>query len=394
MAPNFLNDFKKGQSEIASAIRLLVLQENENLFSKLDFVNDDIFLEPFLFLYFNQKDKTKLTLWQILLGYIKKSKLPNDFPIDVTSNNNGQVYIPKIGYFDVGKADKKLTLQVERKKTYNFYCGSEKIAYKFIPATVLNSSSIEVYPSNDRLFKSLYSGFLNEVHKKQMSLSLKSLYGISLGKLNHAYKFIKASGLNYSTPLSTATRGVFSFEDKNLWSFADKAAHGISFICGKPTDSVIFFICELAHQGGHTVFNAVIQNNEKIFLADPYTPMKMLTDNEKDERSLFGAFHGLFTTAKVAEVLDYAYSSNTFKGELKRELLGRLVDNHYRHRTGLEKMNHKKVFTPKGFEIYSALDKYLYRVYTKYQNLIKQCDLTNQDFVFDLEKFKKLNPFI
>ena len=72
MSPDFLPDFNKGQNVYASALRMLVLKEDERLFSFLDFNNDHAFLEPHLFLYYNQKKKGGIPLGQVLFSYVQK----------------------------------------------------------------------------------------------------------------------------------------------------------------------------------------------------------------------------------------------------------------------------------------------------------------------------------
>ena len=394
MAPNFIKEFHKGQASLAETLKLLVLKEDEYLFSLLDFRDDTIFLEPFLVIYFNNKESKEITLWQILFGYLKGIKLSRELSFKAYSNANGQIYLPRIGYFNVELKNTLFDVSHENGKL-SIFLNNKKTEGSFLPIAFLKNTKIEVYQTNNPLFVPSFSLFLRE-EKNIISenVMVRSLYDQNLKKLNKAYQILKKSGLNYFTVLDQSTRGIFSFEHKELWSFADKSSHGISFIAGYPTDSTVFFICELAHQGGHTAFNSIISNTEKIFLIDPNTQINSLIEKPSDTRTLLGALHGLYTTSKVAEALNYIYTSKLkFNNDQKHEIAGRLSDNYYRHRTGLEKINPEKIFTKQGLNLYRSLDNYLTSVYRKYNLQIGKYDQSNRQFVFNYDNFKALNPF-
>lgn len=410
MAPNFIQEFYKGQADFAETFRLLVLQENEDLFSRLDFNNDNNFLDPFLFLYYKQKflaltqtTGLGLTLEQVLFGYIPKKKLPPEYNFKALCDAEGRIYLPKKGYFILSLKGEIITISYQKENNaYTIFFDSQKLPYHFVPEINIKQSQIVLYQFNDPLFNTLYAtGFARESEtrikngKPGLVLSPVSLLNETQVKINYAYRILRSSKLNYSELLAASTKGIFSFAQEGIWSFAGKAAQGISFICGNSTDSVVFFVCEIAHQGGHSIFNAILHKPEQIFLGDPDASMTTLTDNPADERTITDAFHGLFTTAKVAEVLDYLYSvQSKLKLTLddKHEIIGRIADNYYRHRTGLHQVDHKAVFTKKGLAIYESLDRYLTRIYKKYGDIPAQYRYGRGDFVFNYEAFKSTHP--
>ena len=394
MSPNFTADFNKGQSAYASALRMLVLKEDEQFFSMLNYNDDRTFLEPYLFLYYNQKKKSSLSLWQVLFSCINKRRLPARIEAAVSTNKFGNIFLPGKGYLITGLKNKKLKLCYEKKYDKILLSYDNKdVQYQFVPTAYLTGGETELYQFNDDAFQQLYDNFASEPLAKDFKdFSAKSLYPTTVPLVNKAYRYYKSLPLNCSDILLAVTRGIFSCTSENVWSFSDKAAHGVSFICGKPSETVVFFISEIAHQGGHGFFNSILHDPEKIFLVEPTTPLKELSGDASDYRDLFGAFHGLFITTKVVEVLNHTYRQKVFKGDLHYEVFARLIDNYYRHRTGLEKMDHKKVFTKKGLEIYNGADNYLLKLYKPYKDSIKKYDLSNQEFVFDFQKFKLLNP--
>jgi hypothetical protein len=90
MAPNFTNEFIIGQREIVKNTQLLLLTENEELFSILDYTDNAIFLNPFIFSYFHQQhwasDGAKgnfkvprITLPQVLFHSIRKESMPKEY---------------------------------------------------------------------------------------------------------------------------------------------------------------------------------------------------------------------------------------------------------------------------------------------------------------------------
>ena len=324
----------------------------------------------------------------------KKNKIPARFEIPVSTNSSGTIFIPGTGYFLTGLKNKSLNLCYEKKhKKISFSYNNRDIKPAFYPSVFLPGRNTELYQYNDDLYQQLYDNFGNEpLAKHHKKFFAKSLYPETGVKVNKAYRYFKSFPLKCIHPLLSATRGIFSCTSPTIWSFSDKAAHGISFICGNPSETVLFFISEMAHQGGHTMFNSIQFDPQRIFLIEPSTAMKNLSGDEWDYRDLFGAFHGLFITTKVVEVLNYVYHSKIFTGDLQYEVFARLIDNYHRFRTGLEKMDHKKIFTKKGLAIYHGADNYLLNVYKPYMKDIKKYNLRNQEFVFDFEKFKLLNP--
>ena len=64
----------EARDSISETTKILVYKENPKLFQKLDFENENIFLEPLLFTYFNPNSDHSFSLEQILFGYIEDSK--------------------------------------------------------------------------------------------------------------------------------------------------------------------------------------------------------------------------------------------------------------------------------------------------------------------------------
>jgi len=93
----------KNRDEIINTIKLLLYKENTSVFKKLNFDDDEVFLEPLLFAYFNSKSYNsypKEALEEMLQGYfIKKEEI-----ITHSYSRDGIAYVPNIGYFKVNES--------------------------------------------------------------------------------------------------------------------------------------------------------------------------------------------------------------------------------------------------------------------------------------------------
>ena len=65
----FYNDFDNCQGKVIDSLKMLLYQRHEDIFERLDFDDDEIFLEPLLYSYIMQQDDTWLD--SIIYGYEK-----------------------------------------------------------------------------------------------------------------------------------------------------------------------------------------------------------------------------------------------------------------------------------------------------------------------------------
>ena len=108
---------------------------------------------------------------------------------------------------------------------------------------------------------------------------------------------------------------------------------------------------------------------------------------------MFSAFHGLYTTTKVAEALDACLTKDAFPKESdKHELIGRIADNRRRYKTELEKADHSKLLTEAGMEMYREMDNLCGSIYEERKELIANLKVSNQPFVFNYPQYVSENP--
>src|SRR5690606_27862038 len=87
-----------------------------------------------------------------------------------------------------------------------------------------------------------------------------------------------------------------------------------------------FFIDDIAHQCGHTVFYALTLDQSKYLIPPPDTPLQNITGNKDESRDVYGSFHELFTYTTILESINNELSNTnkTYEKVVLDELIARL----------------------------------------------------------------------
>lgn len=359
-----LKDLK---SEVINTIKFLIYKENPKIFKNLNFDDDNIFLEPLLFSYFNSKaDKLNLeiSLEEILQGYFINKDTLN---IENSYNKNNIAYIPEVGYFKKGE-----------KELYD---------------TILKIGDFEilkeVHSTQERYFVETYKG-----HLTNSNPVYNSLWKPHYQELNKALTIIKNYLPNYYKQLKFANRKIFLHDNPKIINFTSKETLGMLYFYVIGNNNIVYFIEELIHQGSHNYLHYIVHNRKDYFKIDvDNTIMRNLTKKEWDYRTVFSAFHGLFTITQRVVNFDKLLKQNVFTGREKHELLGRLADQFSRFRSGLQYLNMNEVYTEKGAKFYRELDERCANILKKYSRLQDDFDLSNRDVDFRYDDFCTLNPY-
>ena len=357
----------ENQIEFINIIKLLIYKENSKLLEKIDFENDDAFMEPLLFAYFNsKKDKLydELMLNEIMQGYfIKKESIK----LSSFYNKNDSTFIPNLGYF---------------------YKDNVR---KYEPILKIGDFEIlkEIHPVLERYFRET-----SREHITNSNPGYKSAWKESIIDLEIAIDIIKNHIPTFYKELIFANRRIFLHNNSKILNFTSFETLGMLFFYVLKNNNVIYFIEELIHQGSHNLLYYIVHNRKDFFKVDVDTiVMKHLTKQNWDYRTVYGAFHGLFTVSQRLKYFDQLLMENVLFGKQKHELLGRLADQFSRFRTGLELLNFNDVYTDRGFLYYNELDFNCQNVLNKYKKLESFFDLSNRDLDFRYDDFCKLNSF-
>lgn len=355
------------KSEIINTIKLLLYKASPNIIEKLEFENDIIYVETLLFSYFNNSKNNSVsneTLEEILQGYFTQKeelKLKNSF------NRNGVAYIPQIGFFKRGLTE------------------------NYEPILIKGDFEIvkEIHPTQEKYFVEFYKGHIinqNPEHNSVWEMHYEELFQAIATIKEHVPEFYKE--------LIFANRKIYLHDNPKIINFTSVETLGMLYFYVIGKTNLIYFIEELIHQGSHNYLYYVVHNRKDFFKIDvDNLLMRDFTKQQWDYRTIYGAFHGVFTVSQRVKYFDVLLTKNIFKGREKHKLLGRFTDQFARFRTGFELLNLEEVFTQKGIAFYNQIDKDCASTLKKYEKLAKEFDLTNRYLDFRYEDFCKLNIY-
>jgi len=385
------NEIQNGQSIFAQNMRILVYTTNSELFEALDFEDDDTFLEPLLFTYFNSPQGVLFSLEQILCGYLcDKTKFSQ---ITVYSDKEGIVYLPKIGFFITTYVNEKLTL-IDHNGKFFLRHNDDNIDFFFKPAIFLTGTNIEIVQYSNALFSPFFKETVptgNDAAILDIEINQTSLF--HLPSLETAALHIKNNLPNIWEEILQTTKKIILFHEPRIVSFVTLAAHGCVFLSTIPENDEVFFTEDLIHQCSHNTLNAVLHEADAYFKIDVGRELGDYINNKHETRSVFSAFHGLYTVAKRVECFEILYRKNVFTNKQKYELLGRISDQKKRFRTGLEQLDNNNTYTNEGAALYELLDSVCLEGLQRFKQIINLFNMSNQPAEFSYKQFSLINPY-
>lgn len=388
---NALNDLfyegvEAGQTQLAQRIRILIYKFAPELFELLDFNDDVIFLDPYLFSYF--VDPSPLVkLEQILFGYIPVDSRPKEIP--VYADQCGIVELPHIGYLRTGVKNKELQLIWKKREEHcTLQDGDTLVEYVQESPTFVENTGIEVCRYNHPLLQKF---FINN-SKETVDVDVEQITKLHRNHLSKAFRIIQCLLPNYYENILKVTRRIVIYSGHLPFSFATLAAHGIVFLNASEEDDEVFFIEDLIHQCGHVIFSAYTLDPGEVLQINPHMPFKQLTGDERDNRDVYSTLHGVFTETWMNLGLDLCYESCYFSNRQRHEILGRFALILTRFGCDLRSLSSLNIFTEKG----QLLLMWFFRVYHEIVNnrykLLSQLDISTQSYCFNYKNFLLSNP--
>lgn len=363
------------QERLSNLILSYMLDQSPSVFNWLDYSNNSVFLEPLLFNYFLQKhDSRAYTIEQAVLGYNSGSNLPKT--IRVISNQEGIVYLPKLGYIQQNFSQKEFVIETEA----IFDLASEYPLFK------APNTSIEIYRHIPDIVVSLEKEKLIEAAEETFLGHIKVVC--------HSIGRMKVFMPDLFSLIERVTRNLSIFNSATQNSFAAINQHGTAFInLENKKQSEVFFIDDIAHQCGHIIFNILTLDVENYIKIPKTTFLSQLNVNSDDHRTVYSAFHGLFTYTCILHSLDKCLDSGLFKNnlKLKKEVYARIGFYLSKFSFDLSYLNHRFIFTEAGW---SFLEDFAYgykRILKKYEHVTQVFDYSNQPYNFNFQKFEYIN---
>jgi HEXXH motif-containing protein len=187
------------------------------------------------------------------------------------------------------------------------------------------------------------------------------------------------------------TRRIVCFRHDNVNSFATINAHGTVFFNARDDHDEIFFVDELTHQCGHIVFNAMTVCRRDFLAAEPDSPLNAIAPRENERRTIYDAFHGLYTEHTMTNMMRRCDEEAIYRGRQAHELYGRLSFITRKYRVDLRNLSGDGIFTPLGREMYDYFSSAFEEVFCARRALF-ETDMTGQPYNFDYELFARHNP--
>lgn len=375
------NELDDSISSVIDSLKKMLYSRHEDIFEKIDFDDDSIYLEPLFYSYVFQDDNRWLD--SIIYGYRKEK--PDS--IAVFSNREGIVYLPMIGYFYTDLKYEGLTLK-QANGEYALFLNDRPVPYKFTPIYYLEYG-IELLLSLHPLFEALFI----EQDVAVEDITVEHSWKEYVPSINDGLQIVASANPGFFQKLQKNLKKILVFDGAAPNPFATLKAHNMIFINTRDQGGKLFFADRISHEGGHVIFfSLTYESKYKLFHCHPNTPFVEITKNEEDHGTIYLRFHGLFTYLSILGWL-LAYSEKSLdEREEIHELKGRTLFHLQRFHILLQKFSVLSVFEPEGERWLEIFEDFSNRNSDTYLALSEQYSIEGQPYDFSYEIFKALNP--
>jgi hypothetical protein len=376
----------RGQHQLADNIRLLIYKADADLFERMDFDDDHQFLEPLLFAYFTNPEPS-LPLAHLLFGLIAQQRRPTR--INLSTDADGRVHIPGMGELETPVPGQFVEFRHDPgADDYRCWSDGQPLPTRWRKQLRIPGTTIEVLRSRNPLF----DPFFGDNNGGFLDLGIAQSTDKHYNNLVRAFSLLRENCSDLYDEIMSVTRTVVLYKSNLPNSFATLSGHGAVFFNTTEAIDEIFFIDDIAHQCGHVLFNAFTLNKEKFLEVDPMTPLAILGSGPQDPRTLYSAFHGLFTYTTISEVLSTFWGRQVFVGRQAHEVIGRLGFILNKFRVDLDILRKQELFTKSGWRCYSYFSAFYCELLVQYGDLLALLDYSNQPYVFSYPLFAERNP--
>jgi hypothetical protein len=376
----------RGQRQLAQTIRLLVYKADPGLFELLDYEDDNCFLDPLLFAFFTNPAPTVM-LPQLLAGRIPPQHRPAE--VAARADARGQICLPGVGMLEIELPNAAVTVQFS-KMSGELRCndGSNTLPAILQTAGRVSGTTIEVEKHRQPLFDRFFL-------ENGGAPDATDFAGAASGHLRHltnACALLRDHCPDLAEELFFATRRIVLYRWERPYSFATLSAHGAIFLNVTGVNDEVYFVEDIAHQVAHVMFNALTLNKKRFLSIDPETPLGTLHGNEHEPRTVYAAYHGLFTYVMIGWTLATLLERGAFEGRQAHEAIGRLGLILRKFAYDLALLDKPQFFTALGRRCWRHFEDVYTDLQRRYGPLVGGFDYRNQPYVFDYRRFAQLNP--
>jgi hypothetical protein len=382
-----LKDIKNGKFELADISKSSLWQHAPHWLDILDFESDDTFLEPSLFFYFRRlarQERPPKKLEQILFGYTPNNAKNTNMVCK--SDSDGIIYMPNLGCIDTkttGVKDYIIDFSSDRKNA--------KIDNK-----ILNINPCHSVQNNQFIIISHKPEIYDEVLGAPIIYleSVNDSIDYAQFRLATVLNKMKKSISDFYNAIKLTTKEFGIFNSNNVESFAALHYFGTAFLnLAGQKQTEVFFLDDVAHQAGHTVFFALTHDYKKFLKPDIHAKLKNYNNVSYEQRNVYGAFHGLFTYTTIMHCLHIALSEKWFTGKEEEEAISRLGFYYEKFEKDLCGLGDNRILTEEGWRYYDMFYSGFVKMKKEYYHIIKYFDYSNQNYNYNFEKFKEVNQF-
>jgi HEXXH motif-containing protein len=380
---SLLAELPAAQTALADTVRALVYKADAPLFDRLDFEDDHTFLEPTLFAYFTAADPPA-TLEQLLFSYVAAHDRPGT--VRAYADSTGLVHLPRVGRVQTSMHAALCDLRWDQPAEQ--FLADDRDEPAAIASPVIDLSGIQVDDVVDPLFRRFF-----DTHWSRPECRV-----FPLDAATHRPAVARAlATMRRHTPalyeaLCAVTRQVVLYRADQPNSFASLSLHGAAFLNVPADCEEVFFADDLAHQCGHMMFNALTQEKDRFLARSATTPLREICEDQHDPRTLYSAFHGLFTYSTILWILQSYETGGHSSDRQRHDALGRIGFNLNKFALDLESLAAPGLFTDDGRAIYELFAAVYDAIFGAYGRTVRELDLSDQPYVFDYARFAARNP--
>ncbi len=375
----------QNQVELADTIRVLLYKENPALFNRLTYESDLTFLEPTLFYFFLAKSKnlTKATIEQSVFGYMDEDKRPTE--LEALADQYGMINLPKVGYVLTEPSKlHRLRLDPDRKEKIVV----EGYPSKFVPDTLHSGTNIRLCKHHTFLISQLsLDGQIVQFNESAQDTLTKHF-----NHIEKAFSLINSISSDFYDLMKSTVRELVVMNSPNIYSMSAISHHGTAFLnTNNLSHDEVFFVDDIAHQCGHVIYNALTLQTTEYLKVHKKTLLRDFISEKREGRTVYSAFHGLFTYSSILYFLDKCFCDFTFNEKQKHEILGRLVFYTVKFGNDLVSLTNDEIFTPTGMLFIDSFRRGYDFILDKYRTPIKETNLDGSPYVFGYEFYSLKN---
>ena len=338
-------------------------------------VSEEIIIDPLMAYLIVSGHHDQEVLKQLVFGYTVHKK--DKESLSLMSDQFGCVYVPNLGHF-TAKANAAITL-VYLSTSNQYVVDGLPISFQSI-----DSQYFIIYTVSPLI--------MEENKEKQLNTAILATIDQHIPNLEKGLDCMQHQVPEFLEVIKNTTDYLSIYSAQHANSFASINYPATAFLnTYGEHQNMIFFLDDMAHQCGHVIFNMLtIDTNE--YLAVPKTALlQKFTGNMVDQRTVYGAFHGLFTYTCILHTLTQVLNQANLQEETEMELLGRIGFYMTKFKVDLQNMSTKGILTHKGKHYLEQFMAGYKLVFRKHAAVTTSFNYQNQPYIFCFDRFKAMN---